>query len=104
MRFQCLGRAQVPEGAEVIGNYVVEHVIGKGSFAEVKLGRNIKTGEQVALKVILKANLNKGKRRVHLQREIRYLKLLCHPHIGTGAPTASGAEKWVQGLRDGERK
>ena len=34
--------------------------------------------------MILKANLNKGKRRVHLQREIRYLKLLCHPHIGTG--------------------
>jgi hypothetical protein len=39
--------AQVPDGAEVIGNYLVEHIIGKGSFAEVKLGRNIKTGEQV---------------------------------------------------------
>jgi len=37
---------KVPPGAEVIGNYVVEHVIGKGSFAEVKLGRNIKTGDQ----------------------------------------------------------
>jgi serine/threonine protein kinase len=43
-------------------------------------------GAQVALKVITKANLNKGKRRVHLQREIRYLKLLCHPHIGPWRP------------------
>ena len=46
-RWAGRGAQKVPEGAEVIGNYLVEHIIGKGSFAEVKLGRNIKTGEQV---------------------------------------------------------
>jgi len=72
---------EIPPGAEVIGNYLVENVLGKGSFAEVKLGKNLKTGEKVALKFIQKQNLNKGKRRVHLQREIRFLKLISHPHI-----------------------
>jgi len=33
------------------------------------------------LKFIQKSGLNKGKRRIHLQREIRFMKLLSHPHI-----------------------
>ncbi|KCV67798.1 CAMK/CAMKL protein kinase [Fonticula alba] len=70
-----------PPPIEMIGHYVVRASLGKGSFAEVKLGEHELTGEKVALKVITKANLNKGRRNVHLQREIRFLKLLCHPHI-----------------------
>jgi len=31
----------------VIGNYLVEQILGKGSFAEVKLGKHIKTGDKV---------------------------------------------------------
>lgn len=71
-----------PPGAELIGPYVVESVLGKGSFAEVKLGRHLITNDKVALKIISKGNLSKGKRRIHLQREIRFMKLLSHPYIG----------------------
>ena len=46
-------KVEIPAGAEVIGSYLVEHVLGKGSFAEVKLGQNIHTGDKVSLSFFL---------------------------------------------------
>ena len=80
-----MGSAQSAQGTgegSKIGNYTVEKTLGKGSFAEVKLGRHPKTGEKVALKLIDKSSISKGRRKIHLQREIRFLKLLNHPNIG----------------------
>jgi serine/threonine protein kinase len=54
-----MGNSHSANDGEKLGSYVVEKILGKGSFAEVKLGRHVKTGE----------------------REIKFLKLLCHPHI-----------------------
>jgi serine/threonine protein kinase len=76
-----MGNSLSAVNGERIGSYAVEKVLGKGSFAEVKLGRHVKTGERVALKLIEKSSIVQGRRKVHLQREIKFLKLLCHPHI-----------------------
>ena len=76
-----MGNSHSTNDGEKLGSYVVEKVLGKGSFAEVKLGRHVKTGERVALKLIDKTHIFQGRRKVHLQREIKFLKLLCHPHI-----------------------
>ena len=47
----------------------------------MKLGFHVQTNEKVAIKVIEKANIQNEKQVARIQREIRFLKLLHHPHI-----------------------
>ena len=66
---------------EQIGPYRIERTLGQGSFGEVKLGRNIHTHQEVAIKVIEKEKIKTKEQMGRLKREVRMLKLLHHPHI-----------------------
>ncbi|KAI8851184.1 kinase-like domain-containing protein [Chytridium lagenaria] len=65
----------------IVGNYRIDKTIGQGTYGKVKLGFNITTNEKVAVKVIEKSQIQSPKQVARLQREIRFLKLLYHPHI-----------------------
>lgn len=55
--------------------YVIEDVIGYGSFGKVKLGTHIATGEKVAIKIIEKSTEK------NIFCEISILKAISHPNI-----------------------
>jgi serine/threonine protein kinase len=65
----------------MVGDYRLEKTIGQGTYGKVKLGIHMKTNEKVAVKIIEKSQLQSQKQIARLQREIRFLKLLYHPHI-----------------------
>jgi len=64
-----------------IGDYMLENIIGVGSYGKVRLAYHSVTNEKFAVKVIEKSKLKSQKQINRLQREIRFLKLLYHPHI-----------------------
>ena len=84
-----------------VGAYHLDKTIGKGTYGKVRLGIHKMTGDkvrtllitsftlpylasftyQVAIKIIEKAHIQSPKQVARLQREIRFLKLLHHPHI-----------------------
>ena len=65
---------------KIAGLYDLEHTIGKGHYAVVRLARHVFTGERVAVKVIDKTKLDAISRE-HLFQEVRCMKLVQHPHI-----------------------
>ncbi|KAI1314619.1 Serine/threonine-protein kinase [Mortierella claussenii] len=69
----------VPEISQV-GDYVVEHEIGRGSFAIVYKGYHRVTKESVAIKSVLRSKLTK-KLLENLASEINILKGIRHDHI-----------------------
>lgn len=66
--------------ARIAGLYDLEHTIGKGHFAVVKLARHVFTGEMVAVKVIDKTRLDPVST-AHMMQEVRCMKLVQHPNI-----------------------
>ncbi|CAL1601458.1 unnamed protein product [Knipowitschia caucasica] len=71
---------ETPRGAdELLKYYEVYETIGSGGFAKVKLGRHIRTGEKVAIKIMNKKSLGDDLPRVKL--EIDAMKNLSHQHI-----------------------
>ncbi|KAJ3100280.1 hypothetical protein HDU97_002371 [Phlyctochytrium planicorne] len=64
-----------------VKDYILLETIGKGTFGKVKLAQHVGTKEKVAIKSILKANVKTMKQMNSVQREIRLMKLLHHPHI-----------------------
>ncbi|KAI1715984.1 protein kinase domain-containing protein [Ditylenchus destructor] len=64
----------------IAGLYDLEHTIGKGHFAVVKLARHVFTGEKVAVKVIDKTRLDPVSTS-HMMQEVRCMKLVQHPNI-----------------------
>ncbi|KAJ3092186.1 MAP/microtubule affinity-regulating kinase 4 [Quaeritorhiza haematococci] len=65
----------------VVGHYRIDRNIGQGTYGKVKLAYHVHTGEKFAIKVIEKSQIQSPKQVARLQREIRFLKLLHHPHI-----------------------
>ncbi|KAH7041038.1 serine/threonine-protein kinase ATG1 [Microdochium trichocladiopsis] len=65
---------------DVVGNFVIGSEIGKGSFAQVYMGKHKVTGDAVAIKSVELGRLNK-KLKENLYSEIKILKGLRHPHI-----------------------
>lgn len=63
-----------------LGDYRIGAEIGKGSFADVYKGEYLAKGTPVAIKSVVKGNLNK-KLLVNLESEISILKSMKHPHI-----------------------
>jgi len=63
-----------------VGKYKLLKTIGKGNFAKVKLARHMPTGQDVAIKIIDKTQLNPGSLQ-KLFREVRIMKYLDHPNI-----------------------
>lgn len=66
---------------KLIGKYkiYINNIIGQGSFATILLGKNIETGELVAVKKI--NNIRSIKKRELLKREIIILRKLNHPNV-----------------------
>lgn len=72
-------KAQGPDDHK-IGKYRLIKTIGKGNFAKVKLAKHIPTGQEVAIKIIDKTQLNHSSLQ-KLSREVRIMKFLNHPNI-----------------------
>jgi len=66
-----------------IGNYLFERYLGKGSFANVWLGKHVKTGNEVAIKVISKASIKSKSEQTRFTREVSFLKQVDHPFISS---------------------
>ena len=61
--------------------YEMKEVIGKGKFGVVNLGIHKKTGQQVAIKILNKANIKTLEDKELVRIEIGILKLCHHPNI-----------------------
>ena len=62
-----------------LGNYKIrKKSIGKGSFSKIYIGNSILTGEQIAVKIIKKANV---KNENTILREIKIMSTITHKHI-----------------------
>lgn len=67
-------------GVIIDKRYELQHTLGKGKFAVVKLARHMLTEEQVAIKVIDKNKLDSISKQ-HLYKEVTCMKLLRHPNV-----------------------
>lgn len=67
-------------GEDIVGQFILGSEIGKGSFAQVYMGKHKMSGALVAIKSVELARLNK-KLKENLYSEIKILKKLRHPHI-----------------------
>ena len=60
-------------------DYKIESIIGKGSFATVRKGKNRATGERVAIKILSKRKMGEEDV-VSMQNEIEILREIDHPN------------------------
>ncbi|KAI2637311.1 Serine/threonine-protein kinase ATG1 [Xylaria nigripes] len=67
-------------GDDVVGQFLIGSEIGKGSFAQVFMGKHKVSNAAVAIKSVELGRLNK-KLKENLYSEIQILKKLRHPHI-----------------------
>ncbi|XP_072981145.1 CBL-interacting protein kinase 16 [Typha angustifolia] len=66
----------------VLGKYEMGRVLGKGTFAKVYHGRDLRTNESVAIKVINKDQVRRdGGMMDQIEREISVMRLVRHPNI-----------------------
>ncbi|XP_022845820.1 CBL-interacting serine/threonine-protein kinase 12-like [Olea europaea var. sylvestris] len=65
----------------LLGRYEIGKLLGHGTFAKVYHARNVKTGENVAIKVIDKEKILKIGLIAHIKREISILRRVRHPNI-----------------------
>ncbi|OAQ33547.1 Pkinase-domain-containing protein, partial [Linnemannia elongata AG-77] len=61
--------------------YTYIGTIGQGNFGKVLLAENDITGEQVAVKILEKAQFKSEQQRLHATREARLMATLRHPNI-----------------------
>ncbi|XP_010450810.1 PREDICTED: SNF1-related protein kinase catalytic subunit alpha KIN11-like [Camelina sativa] len=65
----------------VLPNYRIGKTLGYGSFAKVKLALHVATGHKVAIKILNRSKIKTMGIETKVQREIKILRLLMHPHI-----------------------
>ena len=65
----------------LIGDYILKHTIGKGTFSRVKLGINKNTGEKVAIKILDKTKIVEKADLERILREMKMLSELDNEHI-----------------------
>ena len=65
----------------LIGDYILKHTIGKGTFSRVKLGINKNTGEKVAIKILDKKKIIEKSDLERILREMKMLSELENEHI-----------------------
>ena len=65
----------------LIGDYIVKHTIGKGTFSRVKLGINKFSGEKVAIKILDKSKIIEKEDLERIIREMRMLSELDNEHV-----------------------
>lgn len=82
----------VNSGTQIIGTYEIESLINSGGMGEVYRGRNIHTGEPVAIKIVLPSLAHDTKIIALFQKEATVLSRLAHDaivryHVFTNDPT-----------------
>ncbi|KAL5558221.1 hypothetical protein UlMin_034432 [Ulmus minor] len=65
----------------VFGKYEMGRLLGKGTFAKVYYGKEMASGESVAIKVINKEQAKKRGMMEQIEREISVMRLVPHPNI-----------------------
>ncbi|KIK93594.1 hypothetical protein PAXRUDRAFT_828808 [Paxillus rubicundulus Ve08.2h10] len=63
------------------GPYILLQTVGEGEFGKVKLGLHSQWGEEVAVKLIRRGNIDTSVRMSKVEREIEVLRTLKHPNI-----------------------
>ncbi|CAO3631962.1 unnamed protein product [Cunninghamella blakesleeana] len=72
----------IQKNDDIIGNYKLLKTIGRGVSGKVKLGVHIQTGEEVAIKIISRQQINKSPLiSKAIERELGILQLIYHPHL-----------------------
>ena len=64
-----------------LSNYDMGNTLGTGSFGRVRIAKNKKNGEYVAIKIMKKRDILKSKQADHISNEIRILSMIDHPFI-----------------------
>ncbi|CAA6670248.1 unnamed protein product [Spirodela intermedia] len=66
----------------LFGKYQMGRLLGKGTFAKVYYGKELSSGESVAIKVINKEQVKREPQMVaQIVREISIMRLVRHPHV-----------------------
>ncbi|GFZ03997.1 CBL-interacting protein kinase 5 [Actinidia rufa] len=65
----------------LFGKYETGRLLGQGTFAKVYYGKNIATGESVAVKVLNKDQVKKQGLIDQIKREISVMRLVRHPNV-----------------------
>ncbi|PIN22445.1 Serine/threonine protein kinase [Handroanthus impetiginosus] len=78
-----IGRPSVGSGSGTtrVGKYELGRTLGRGTFAKVKLAKNVETGDNVAIKVLDKKKVLQHKMVGQIKREISTMKLIRHPNV-----------------------
>ncbi|KAG9125931.1 hypothetical protein FRC07_005537 [Ceratobasidium sp. 392] len=63
------------------GPYLLLQTLGEGEFGKVKLGLHAQWGEEVAVKLIRRGNVENAIRMSKVEREIEVLRTINHPNI-----------------------
>ncbi|KAI0063320.1 Pkinase-domain-containing protein [Artomyces pyxidatus] len=63
------------------GPYLLLQTLGEGEFGKVKLGLHTNWGEEVAVKLLKRHNIDSAIRMSKVEREIEVLRMLKHPNI-----------------------
>ena len=66
-----------------LSDYEMGDTLGTGSFGRVKIAKDKKTGEYVAMKIMKKAEILKSKQADHISNEIKILSMIDHPFVIT---------------------
>lgn len=69
------------DSAVLFGKYEIGKLLGCGAFAKVYHGRNVLTGQSVAIKAVSKLKVLKGGFTAHVKREIAIMRRLRHPNV-----------------------
>ncbi|KAK7275423.1 hypothetical protein RIF29_16539 [Crotalaria pallida] len=64
-----------------VGKYELGRTIGEGSFAKVKLARNVDTHDHVAIKILDRNHVLRHGMMEQLKKEISAMKLINHPNV-----------------------
>lgn len=74
------------------GPYLLLQTLGEGEFGKVKLGLHCQWGEEVAVKLIRRGNVDSSVRMSKIEREIEVLKVLGLPNLSLFIDFPSDAE------------
>ena len=66
-----------------LSDYEMGDTLGTGSFGRVKIAKDKKTGEYVAMKIMKKIEILKSKQADHIANEIKILSMIEHPFVIT---------------------
>ena len=64
-----------------LSDYDLGSTLGTGSFGRVRISKNKKNGNYVAMKIMKKLDIIKAKQTDHIMNEVKILGMISHPFI-----------------------